>query len=99
MFTETHNKELIYDEFKDFQVQQSYLDDIWNNTNIKIYLYLLNNMKNKVKYDIILQEYEWKFMISKLHFCKTLLLNLEIEKSYKRILIHNFSENFKHFEI
>tara|TARA_B100000900_G_C20356749_1_gene624617 strand:- start:324 stop:623 length:300 start_codon:yes stop_codon:yes gene_type:complete len=99
MFTETHNKELIYDEFKDFQVQQSYLDDIWNNTNIKIYLYLLNNMKNKVKYDIILQEYEWKFMISKLHFCKTLLRNLKIEKSYKQILLHNFRENFKHFEI
>ena len=99
MFTETHNKELIYDEFKNFQVQQSYLDDIWNNTNIKIYLYLLNNMKNKVKYDIILQEYEWKFIISKLHFCKTLLRNLEIEKKYKKILLHNISENFKHFEI
>ena len=56
-------------------------------------------MKNKVKYDIILQEYEWKFIISKLHFCKTLLRNLKIEKSYKQILLHNFRENFKHFEI
>ena len=26
-------------------------------------------------------EYEWKFVISKLHFCKTLLRNLKIEKA------------------
>ena len=72
MFRETYNKELIYNEFKDFQVKKSYLDKIWDNTNINIYLYLLNNIKDKINYNIILQEHEWKFIISKLYFCKIL---------------------------
>jgi len=99
MFIETHNKELIYNEFKGFQVKKSYLDEIWDNTNINIYLYLLNNMKDKINYNIILQKDEWKFIISKLYFCKILLRDLDIEKNYKKILLHNLKKNFKHFEI
>ena len=99
MFVQTNNKELIYNEFKNFQITESYLDNIWDNTNIRIYLYLLNNIKNIIKERLFLNQSEWKFYISKLHFCKSLLKNLNIDESYKKILFNNLREEFKYFEI
>ncbi len=99
MFVQTNNKELIYNEFKNFQITESYLDNIWDNTNIRIYLYLLNNIKNIIKERLFLNKSEWEFYISKLHFCKSLLKNLNIDESYKKILFNNLREEFKYFEI
>ena len=99
MFVQTNNKELIYNEFKNFQITESYLDNIWDNTNIRIYLYLLNNIKNIIKERLFLNKSEWEFYISKLHFCKSLLKNLNIDESYKKILFNNLRKEFKYFEI
>tara|TARA_E500000178_G_C16851537_1_gene675342 strand:+ start:469 stop:768 length:300 start_codon:yes stop_codon:yes gene_type:complete len=99
MFTHPCSKQLIYNEFKDFQTKDNYLDEMWNNTDIKSYLYLLNLIRRNINSNYILQEEQWNFFFAKLHFCKQVLKSLNIEKSYKKILLHNLSKDFEYFEI
>ena len=99
MFSHSCSKQLIYNEFKDFQTKDNYLDEMWNNTDIKSYLYLLNLIRRNINSNYILQEEQWNFFFAKLHFCKQVLKSLNIEKSYKKILLHNLSKDFEYFEI
>ena len=99
MFAHPCSKQLIYNEFKDFQTKDNYLDEMWNNTDIKSYLYLLNLIRRNINSNYILQEEQWNFFFAKLHFCKQVLKSLNIEKSYKKILLHNLSKDFEYFEI
>jgi hypothetical protein len=99
MFAHSCSKQLIYDEFKDFQTKDNYLDEMWNNTDIKSYLYLLNLIRRNINSNYILQEEQWNFFVTKLQFCKRVLKSLNIEKSYKKILLHNLSKDFEYFEI
>jgi hypothetical protein len=99
MFTHHCNKKIIYNEFKNFQTKNNYLDEMWNNTDIKSYLYLLNLIRENINNDYILQEEQWNFFVTKLQFCKRVLKSLKIEESYKKILLHNLRKDFEYFEI
>jgi hypothetical protein len=72
---------------------------MWNNTDIKSYLYLLNLIRRNINSNYILQEEQWNFFFAKLHFCKQVLKSLNIENSYKKILLHNLRKDLEYFEI
>lgn len=89
MFVENLNKTSFYNEFKGFQTNQKKLDDIWNKSEIKQYMYLLDKIKINMRKQYFLQEYEWKFYFNKLKFCENIITHMKIDESYKRILLHN----------
>jgi hypothetical protein len=96
MFVETYNKSLFYNEFKDFQTNQKKLDDIWNKSEIKQYMYLLDKIKTNMRKQYFLQEYEWKFYLKQLNFFHKILTHMKIDESYKRILLHNLRIEFNY---
>ena len=96
MFLETYNKSLFYNEFKDFQTNQKKLYDIWNKSEIKQYMYLLEKIKTNMRKQYFLQEYEWKFYLKQLKFCEKILTHMKIDESYKRILLHNLRIEFNY---
>ena len=96
MFVETYNKTSFYNEFKDFQTNKKKLDDIWNKSEIKQYMYLLDKIKTNMRKQYFLQEYEWKFYLKQLKFCEKILTHMKIDESYKRILLHNLRIEFNY---
>lgn len=89
MFIQNCSKQFLDDEFKNYLIDNKYLEQMWNKIEIKIYCSILNNIKKNMRSNYILHEYEWKFYLKQLKFCEKILKSIDFEESYKSILLYN----------
>ena len=96
----TNNKNLLYNEFDKIKFNKSYIDFIWENDSvIKSYIFLINNIKKNIKTKILLTENEWVFYRSKMIWLQNILYMSNINYEYKLILLDNMKENMKYLGI
>lgn len=72
---------------------------ILNNENIKIYLFLINNIKNNIEYPYDLDNTEWNFYVNKLIFLKKLVRSTDLIKKHQIMLIKNINNYLKHLDL
>jgi hypothetical protein len=71
---------------------------ILNNKNIKIYLFLINNIKNNIEYPYELDNTEWNFYVNKLMFLKKLVKSTDLIKKHQKMLIKNINNYLEHLD-
>ena len=96
----TNNKKLLYNEFDKMKFNKKYIDFIWENDSvIKSYIFLINNIKKNIKTKILLTENEWVFYRSKMIWLQNILYMSNINNEYKLILLDNMKEDMKYLGI
>lgn len=67
-----------------------------NNNEVKTYLYLLSNIKNKIHNGYYISDVEWKFYIDKLLFLKNIIKTNNIDNKFKSLFIKNINKSLKY---
>ena len=67
--------------------------------NIESNILNIRRIRENINNNYILQEEQWNFFVTKLQFCKRILKSLNIDESYKKILLHNLKKDFEYFRI
>tara|TARA_B110000259_G_scaffold188119_1_gene245061 strand:+ start:143 stop:454 length:312 start_codon:yes stop_codon:yes gene_type:complete len=82
---------ILEDEIKCNEYTSDDAKCILGDKNIKIYLFLINNIKNNIEYPNNLDDVEWNFYVKKLIFLKKVVNNANLIKKYKNMLIKNIN--------
>tara|TARA_B100000497_G_scaffold122029_1_gene152607 strand:+ start:47 stop:358 length:312 start_codon:yes stop_codon:yes gene_type:complete len=95
---------ILEDEIRGVDYNSDDAKTILNNENIKIYLFLINNIKNNIEYPYHLNNIELNFYINKLRFLKKLVRSTNLIKKHQRMLIKNINNylrylNFDEYDI
>jgi len=89
---------ILQNEIKTINHNSEDFKAILNNENIKIYLFLINNIKKNIEFPYNLDNTEWKFYINKLRFLKKLVRSTNLIKKYEKMLLKNINNYLRHLE-
>jgi len=88
-------KKILNNELQVFVLSEIDKNTLINNNEVKTYLYLLSNIKNKIHNDYYISDVEWKFYIDKLLFVKNIIKTNNIDNKFKLLFIKNINKSLQ----
>jgi len=88
-------KKILNNELQGFVLSELDKNTLINNNEVKTYLYLLSNIKNKIHNDYYISDVEWKFYIDKLLFVKNIIKTNNIDNKFKLLFIKNINKSLQ----
>lgn len=91
MIFENYNL-VLYNEISKYNYSYEDYKTLLDNENVRIYLFLINNIKNNIDKQFFLNDIEWNFYIDKLLFLKKLIKSTNLIQKHKVMLIKNVND-------
>tara|TARA_B110000211_G_C13991507_1_gene514239 strand:- start:809 stop:1111 length:303 start_codon:yes stop_codon:yes gene_type:complete len=100
MIFENYNL-VLYNEISKYNYSYEDYKTLLDNENVRIYLFLINNIKNNIGKQFFLNDIEWNFYIDKLLFLKKLIKSTNLIQKHKVMLIKNVNDylRFLNYEL
>tara|TARA_B110000259_G_scaffold38765_1_gene44228 strand:+ start:945 stop:1247 length:303 start_codon:yes stop_codon:yes gene_type:complete len=100
MIFENYNL-VLYNEISKYNYSYEDYKTLLDNENVRIYLFLINNIKNNIDKQFFLNDIEWNFYIDKLLFLKKLIKSTNLIQKHKVMLIKNVNDylRFLNYEL
>ena len=88
-------KKILNNELQGFVLSELDTNILINNNEVKTYLYLLSNIKNKIHNGYYISDVEWNFYIEKLLFLKNVIKTNNIDNKFKLLFIKNINKSLQ----
>jgi hypothetical protein len=88
-------KKILNNELQGVVLTELDINNLINNNEVKTYLYLLSNIKNKIHNGYYISDVEWNFYIEKLLFLKNVIKTNNIDNKFKLLFIKNINKSLQ----
>tara|TARA_B100000900_G_scaffold183188_1_gene155398 strand:+ start:528 stop:839 length:312 start_codon:yes stop_codon:yes gene_type:complete len=88
-------KKILNNELQGVVLTELDINNLINNDEVKPYLYLLSNIKNKIHNGYYISDVEWNFYIEKLLFLKSIIKTNNIDNKFKSLFIKNINKSLQ----